>query len=80
MLKDLMQDRPISYLMTFLCIFKNVTDKNLKQVYNLVNRNVRFVEEIPYDVNETSISSLPIYVLANFGETYTGQSFFPNDS
>ena len=80
MLKDWMQDRQITYLMTFLCVDSNVLlTRNLKQTASLVNKIVGFVKQIIDDVNENLFSSLPMYILVDFGKTYTKQNFFSSE-
>ena len=54
---------------------KVLLTKNLKYAANLVNGSVGFAKETIYIKNEISASKLPMYVLTDFGDTYTGKSF-----
>ena len=53
--------------------------KNLKQAANLVNGSTGIVKDIIYAENETQANNLPMYVIVDFGNMYTGQRFFGND-
>ena len=60
----------------FLCVdAKVMLFHNLKQESNLVNGSVGYVKEIVYKEGQGP-SSLPSYVLVDFGEFYTGVIFF----
>ena len=64
----------------FLCVdAKVMLLHNLKQESNLVNGSMGYVKEIVYEDGQGP-PSLPLYVLVDFGEFYTGVNFFEKDS
>ena len=64
----------------FLCVgAKVLLTKNLKQAANLVNGSTGIVKDIIYAENETPANNLPMYVIVDFGDSYTGESFFGDD-
>ena len=52
---------------------KDLLTKNLKQAANLVNGNTGIVKDIIYAENETPANNLLMYVILDFGNTYTGK-------
>ena len=64
----------------YLCVGSKVSlTKNLKQEANLVNGSTGIVKDIIYAEGDTPVNSLPMYVIVDFGDMYTGQRFFGND-
>ena len=55
---------------SFVCGFKSVTTKELKQVANLLNKIIGYVKEMINAENENPASSLPIHGLIGFDEKY----------
>ena len=55
---------------------KVLLTKNLKQAANLVNRGTGIAKDIIYAENDTPANNLPIHIIVDFGDTYTGKSLF----
>ena len=63
----------------FLCVdAKVMLLHNLKQESNLVNGSVGYVKEIVYEDGQGP-PRLPLYVVVDFGDFYTGVNFFEKD-
>ena len=63
-----------------MCVGSKVSlTKNLKQEANLVNGSTGIVKDIIYAQNDTPVNSLPMYVIVDFGDMYTGEPFFEDD-
>ena len=64
----------------FLCVGSKVLlTKNLKQAAVLVKRSTEIVKDIIYAENDTPTNNLPMYIIVDFDNTYTGKYFFGND-
>ena len=73
-----MKDRPKSLPNQFFTCMdsKVLLPKNLKQATNLVNGSVGFAKEMIYFKSKSPTSNLPIYVITDFADMCTGESFF----
>ena len=72
---------PFGYLASALYVSvdsKVVMTSNICQPAGLCNGSVGIVKDIVYDLDKTA-PSLPRFIWVDFGETYTGPSFFPDD-
>ena len=80
--KNILKDRPTAYPMNlYVCAYsKMLSTKILKQAANLVKKSVDFVREIVYAKNHIPSSNLPMYIITDFGDMYTDQKFFSNNS
>ena len=60
-------------------VSKFLLTKNLKQAANLVHRSVGIIKDIIYAEKETLANNLHMYVIVDFGDTYTGKLSFGDD-